>query len=189
MDDWAKILATAVVSSTATAVVAEPLKSFVNERVRRHTLRVQIYLELTRNFLSLSRMAHDGGQLERDDLVLCFGTNFKASAFELAEADRLSFLRKPDAEEITFAYNSMKHLARDLGSDGSDAVLDKDEWLGHASLVPCRILLDLANGRLDKRLFKKGIRHKRLRRVIGKINPSNVSKFQQKLAPYESEKE
>jgi hypothetical protein len=46
MSDWVKILITAVVSSVATAIIAEPLKGYLSRRLALRRLRPALYREL-----------------------------------------------------------------------------------------------------------------------------------------------
>jgi hypothetical protein len=98
MEEWSKILITAVVSSVSTALVAEPIKSWIGTVTRRRRMRRALYREFAVNYHHLGMcvaMFEDskGFPLEaKFQFVISYFESVKNEALylELSEAPVLS---------------------------------------------------------------------------------------------------
>jgi hypothetical protein len=98
MEEWLKILITAVVSSVSTAIVAEPIKNWLSREARRRSMRQALYREFAVNYRQLGlcvAMLEDvkGSLLEpKLQLITSYFESVKNEALylELSEAPAFS---------------------------------------------------------------------------------------------------
>jgi hypothetical protein len=89
MPEWIKTLAIALVSSFFAVILVEPVKAFIQRRMRRRELRRSLYHEMIRNYSELLgqvTLAHSNREM-KSGIGERFATVFKKFSFELARRE------------------------------------------------------------------------------------------------------
>jgi hypothetical protein len=151
-NDWEKILAAALISSLFTACLTEPVKVWVQRRLKRRELRRSVYWEMVHNFGALL------GQVwmaERDDKMKDgigwrFEMGYQRLAYDIAlkEAPTLYTLRHSELYFITQAYRDFDGVIHKKFLDGSQRLLN-------AQFVADYVLSHVKNRDFSKRLIFK----------------------------------
>jgi hypothetical protein len=170
MDDWAKILITAVVSSVSTALVTEPVKLFVVEKLRQRRLRRQVYRELAKNYDILMALLVDAENKKldfmREHFQSQFASYYKRECYRMASADRYMFLQLKDADGLATAYSLLDGLVDFKGKD-DDAVIEEADM--RADLLS----LAMVDGRLSKRMLMKYSSNVLRKHIEAETSPEN----------------
>jgi len=149
---WAKILATALISSLFIAAIAEPIKAFIQRHLKRNVLRGALYKEIVNNFRALH------GQVEvakhdiqmKDGIGRRFAMSYKRLALDLAQKDAAAYysLGLDEVDWIELLYRDFEHVIN--GSFDNN-----DQHLGSAEIAADSVLTNLKNRHLSKRLMFK----------------------------------
>lgn len=149
---WAKILATALISSLFTAAIAEPIKAFIQRHLKRKELRRALYREIVNNVGALRGqvdMAKHNVEM-KDGIGRRFAMSYKRLANDLAQKDAAAYysLGLDELYWIELLYRDFEHVI-----NGSFA--DNDQRLRNAEFAADYVLNNLKNRHLSKRLMFK----------------------------------
>ena len=105
MDDWVKILVTAVVSSVSTAAVAEPLKDRLANKSKLKRLRRTLYEELAITYEDiLDKQSHiHQNELEAEDRLTLLSDRYTA-----AQSDYTHYYQLDEALALSHLYSKLQ---------------------------------------------------------------------------------
>ena len=146
MPEWIKTLAIALVSSFFAVILVEPVKAFIQRRMRRRELRRSLYHEMIRNYSELLgqvTLAHSNREM-KSGIGERFATGFKKFSFELARREPTTYYSiGHEMHWIELRYGDMEHII-------NGKFIDEDQHLRSAD---CTLYLFRANIK-DRKLSK-----------------------------------
>lgn len=150
--DWENILAAALISSLFTACLTEPVRIFVQRKLKRRELRRSLYWEMVHNFgalLSQVWMAEHHEEM-KDGIGRWFEMGYQRLSYDIAlkETPTLYTLSHTELYFITQTYRDFEGVIH------KDFQNDNQRFL-HAQFIAGCVLTNVKNRSFSKRLIFK----------------------------------
>ncbi|MGB9233017.1 MAG: hypothetical protein WCC04_01285 [Terriglobales bacterium] len=147
---WEKILATALISSFVTACLTEPVKTWIQRKLKRREMRRSLYWEVVNNFGALQSqvwLSKDKPEMQ-DGIGYRVEMGYKRLSYDVALKDPSIFYSFGHSElyRIDILYRDFEHVIH--GTFES-----KEQRLRNAEFVVSEVLTDLKNRGLNKKLI------------------------------------
>jgi hypothetical protein len=147
---WEKIVAVALVTSFFTTCLIDPVKVWIQRRLKRREVRRSLYSEIVNNFVALQRQVELAKHTEEMKIGIGqrFAMGYKRLAYDLAMKDAAAFysLGFDELYWIELLYRDFEHVIH--GRPDSE-----DKRLSWAEFAADYVLNNLKNRHMSKRLM------------------------------------